>query len=360
MFLYQDLNALQIELTTKCQASCPMCLRNVYGGLKNPHLIIDEWTLTEFKTIITKDILKKVNHILFCGQYGDPIVNPYVKEICKYISKVNPNIFIVIHTNGSLHKEEWWRDLAKILPKYHNVVFGIDGLEDTHSLYRIGTDFNKIIKNMKAFIDEGGQVTWDFIRFQHNEHQVDEARQLSEELGCKSFAVKDTSRFINNEPYPVKDKNNNILYYLNPARETQSGFVTQNIVDNLQKILEETHVDCYAQQYRRIYLDASKRVFPCAMHGTTINDSPLYNDILDPYRQQAVKETKEIFKNIENNAKKKSIKEIINSSNWQEVWHDYAGNRKRCITCTKNCGNFERKYLTKFCDEDIERTPLKF
>lgn len=360
MFVYDELNALQIELTSKCQASCPMCLRNVYGGLKNSHLIIDEWTFEEFKDIITEDILKRVNHILLCGQYGDPLLNPYLKDICRYITEINPNVLLVIHTNGSLYKEEWWKDFANILPKYHSVVFGIDGLEDTHSIYRIGTDYNKIISNMKAFISAGGLVTWDFIRFNHNEHQVNAARELSKQLGCQSFAVKDTSRFIDNNPYPVLDKDGNILYHLQPSTETQSGFVTSYIVDNYKKILEETFVECYSQVYKRIYLDSSKRVFPCAMHGTTINPSPLYNDILDPLRQEAVRETQEIFKNIENDATKKTIKEIINSSEWQEIWHSYAGNQKRCLTCTKNCGQFDRKFITKFCDEDIERSPLRF
>lgn len=358
MFLYDDLFALQIELTTKCQASCPMCMRNVYGGLKNEHLIIDEWTLEQFKQIIDEDVLKKSRHILFCGQYGDPLLNPYLKDICEYIVSVNPETFLAIHTNGSLHKEDWWKDLAKIMPRKHSIFFGIDGLEDTHSIYRIGTDYNKIIRNMKAFISEGGIVTWDFIRFKHNEHQVDAARELSKELGCKSFAVKDTSRFINGEPFPVKDKNKNILYYLEPATDTQSFFVTQDIVNNYKSIVEQVEVDCYAAGYKRVYLDASKRVFPCAMHGTTINPSPLYNDILDPLRQEAVRETQEIFKNIKNDATKQSIKEIINSEEWQSVWTEYANNTKKCITCAKNCGKFEK--LTKFCDEDIERSPLNF
>ncbi len=116
MFKFEDIKALQVEITTRCQASCPMCMRNVYGGMKNPHLIIDNWTLDEFKRIVNEEVLEKLIYILLCGQYGDPLINPDLQEICKYIVSVNPNIFLVIHTNGSLRNEEWWRELARIMP----------------------------------------------------------------------------------------------------------------------------------------------------------------------------------------------------------------------------------------------------
>ena len=52
-----------------------------------------------------------------------------------------------MHTNGSAREQNWWKELAK----YRVIVtFGIDGLEDTHHLYRISTDFNKIIDNAQG------------------------------------------------------------------------------------------------------------------------------------------------------------------------------------------------------------------
>jgi MoaA/NifB/PqqE/SkfB family radical SAM enzyme len=336
-------------------------MRNVYGGLDNSYLILDEWTLVEFKQIITPEVLEKITHIMFCGQYGDPLLSQHLVGICNYIKETNPETTLVIHTNGSLRSEDWWRDFVNALPRKHNLVVGIDGIDqETHVKYRIGTNYDKIISNVKAFISNGGIVTWDYIRFKHNEHQVDAARKFANEIGCKSFAVKDTSRFINGEPYPVKDKQGNILYYLEPATNTQSGFVTPYIIENYKQIVETTTVDCYAKQFRRVYLDASKRVFPCAMHGTTINPSPMYDDILDPLRQEAVRETQEIFKNINNDATQQSLKEIIDSDEWQVIWSQYANNEKKCITCTKNCGNFDKSVLTRFCDEDIERTPINY
>lgn len=361
MFKYSQLSALQIELTSRCQASCPMCPRNLYGGLENPNLVIDEWTLDEFKQFIPKELINRLYQILFCGQYGDALLNPYLHDICKYIVEVNPDVMINIHTNGSLHKEEYWRELATILPKMHNVHFGIDGFEDTHSLYRIGTDYNKVIRNMKAFIEAGGIVTWDFLRFKHNEHQVDAARALSKELGCKSFAIKDTSRFINGEPFKVVDKTGSILYYLEPPSDSNVAYINQHIVDNYQDFLN-VDLDCFADSFKRVYIDASKRVFPCGPHAMTINNAPSYTDIAEPLRQEAIKETQDIFKNIiiDYDCSKKTLEEIIDSAGWQYAWNQYVHGKERCITCVRNCGKFDSVTLTRFGDEDLERSPIKF
>ena len=55
MFDFNDLKTIHIELTTNCQAKCPMCSRNIHSGVENPLLRIVQWTLDDFKTIINKD-----------------------------------------------------------------------------------------------------------------------------------------------------------------------------------------------------------------------------------------------------------------------------------------------------------------
>ena len=38
LYNYEDIRAVHLEITEKCQASCPMCDRNVKGGRDNPNL----------------------------------------------------------------------------------------------------------------------------------------------------------------------------------------------------------------------------------------------------------------------------------------------------------------------------------
>ena len=71
--------------------------------------------------------------------------------------------------------------------------------------------FSKIIKNATAFISNGGHAEWAFLKFKHNEHQVETARQLSVELGFKKFSMKNTSRFLLEPKHKVVDKTGKVL-----------------------------------------------------------------------------------------------------------------------------------------------------
>ena len=78
-------------------------------------------------------------------------------------------------------------------------------MEDTHSMYRIGTDYNKIIQNATAFINAGGTAEWCFIKFKHNEHQVEEARSIAEQMGFSLFVEKNSFKLHLNRIYILRE-----------------------------------------------------------------------------------------------------------------------------------------------------------
>ena len=98
MFNFESLKRIQVEITNKCQASCPMCLRNIHGGIDNPSLKINGWQVKDFIAVFNKEVLAQVEHINFCGDFGDPILNNDLIEMCQYL-KDNSNIMISINTN---------------------------------------------------------------------------------------------------------------------------------------------------------------------------------------------------------------------------------------------------------------------
>ena len=187
MFKFSELRQIHLEISNNCQASCPMCSRNIHGGLENPLIKISNWSLDQFKTSINNDVLLQIQGLYFCGNFGDPLLNNDLIDMIEYTVSVNPNIDIRIHTNGSLRSKDWWRKLALVMPKNHSVIFAIDGLSQTHSLYRIGTDYHQILRNATSFIQAGGIAEWAFIRFKHNEHEVDAAFSM---LLDRKFAVQ--------------------------------------------------------------------------------------------------------------------------------------------------------------------------
>lgn len=183
-----DITYLHIEATSRCNAWCPSCKRNCTGyGLAN--ITEQDLPLDNYEHILSR--YTNVDTIQFCGNYGDPINAIYLQEMIQIGLDHNVSTF-QIHTNGSARTVKWWFDLASLLRKAakHEVIFGIDGSAKTNHLYRQATSWDKIMDNAKAFIDNGGYASWQFLRFDHNLHEEEDLRELSREMGFKKFTAK--------------------------------------------------------------------------------------------------------------------------------------------------------------------------
>ncbi len=349
MIKFDQLKNIHLEISNNCQASCPMCTRNIHGGLENPLLKMSNWSLSRFKKIVNREVLDQVNMIYFCGNYGDPLMNSELIDMIEYAVKINPHVSIRIHTNGSLRDKNWWKKLYHVLPIDHSVVFAIDGLEDSHSIYRIGTNYKKILENAKTFIQEGGNAEWAFIRFQHNEHQVEEAKKIASDLNFKKFVMKDSSRWLLNTKFPVYDNKGETIYFLEPSKYSELKFIDKKIIDNYKSIIKDVEISCHALKSKEIYIDAQGHVFPCcwlAMIPYQPEDvekevGPVRKEILQQYHQLV-----ESLGGIDSlDAEKKSVKEIVNSEMYQTVWNDYWGKNK-LITCARTCGVMPELFST--------------
>ncbi len=185
---FKDIKHVHFEVTTKCNANCPMCGRNAFGVVC-PGLQLTELTLEDIKRVFSPTFLCQLTNISMCGSYGDPACAQELLEIIEYMHSNNPNLEIDVYTNGGVCSTSWWKRLARVIGS-GKVVFGIDGIEDTNRIYRRGTVFSVILRNARTFIQAGGRAQWDFIVFKHNEHQVEQARELSKKLGFEIFQIK--------------------------------------------------------------------------------------------------------------------------------------------------------------------------
>lgn len=204
MYKADEITTVHLEVTERCNASCPQCARNINGGEVNPQLHDAELGLADVKQILKPEFIKQLKRLYMCGNYGDPISARDTLEIFEYIRSHNDKMQLSFHTNASAKTPEWWSRLPAAMGRSHYVVFSVDGLEDTNHLYRQGTVWSKIMANAKAFIAAGGRARWDFIVFGHNEHQVEEARALAESMGFEKFNIKKSNRFFSNTRGSVK------------------------------------------------------------------------------------------------------------------------------------------------------------
>ena len=183
---------LTTELTFRCNARCPAChrLRINKINLNDPKYT---YTLESFKKLFYPKLLKNLDWLVINGNFGDSVMNKQFREIISYVKEHDTRLNI--HTNGGVHDTDYWVDVGKILSKYDILNFDLDGLEDTHSRYRINTEFTKVLDNAKSVIStKRPQVHWKYIVFNYNQHQVSTAKQLAVDLGFHSFSTVKTNR----------------------------------------------------------------------------------------------------------------------------------------------------------------------
>jgi hypothetical protein len=333
MFKFGELESIHVEITNRCQASCPMCPRNIHGGVDNPTLKINDWSYSDFVNIITPTVLQQIKQINFCGSFGDPIMNNNLIAMCRYVKETNPHIRIDIHTNGSARTTSWWQELAAALPEQHSVEFALDGLADTHALYRVGTDWNKVIANAKTFIASGGTAIWMYIRFRHNEHQIEEAELLANELGFDRFKLKDTRRF-ETEKFTVLDRAGQVSHYLEQPSNSPIRFVDRRSLETYSSWPKKQDIDCFALNHSEIYIDACYTVMPCCMLAAFIytnydreileknglHHEYSYVDFGAQIQQQVFDIIEELGGLDKLNACDNSIQNIIDDEVWQTIW----------------------------------------
>jgi MoaA/NifB/PqqE/SkfB family radical SAM enzyme len=320
MYRYNDIKEIHLEVTSKCQARCPMCPRRISGGVLNPFISLDEITLEQFQTWFPTDFVKQLNRLFMCGNLGDPIIAEDTLEIFKYLRNTNPDINLSMHTNGSARNKQWWKELATL-----NVVvtFGIDGMSDTHSLYRIATDWHKIIENAQEFISNGGQAEWHMLVFKHNEHQIDNCRSLSNKLGFYKFTVKNTSRF-KNDRWAVLDDNGIPTHYLEPTIKSKS------MVHLVQESLTSAScISCKAKEQHQLYISANGNVSPCCW---------LDLEWILPSQESRIDYMERIkeFPNLNKN----TLKEIFDSQHFNKIEATWENSPLQ--ECSKQCGTFDK------------------
>lgn len=337
MFKFSDLEQIHLEITNNCQASCPMCNRNINGGLPNPLIKIRNWSFEEFKSVMNEEVLSQIRSYYFCGNFGDPILNNYLIKMCEWSRSVAPDVQITIHTNGGARSTNWWQELARALPANHRVVFALDGLEDTHHLYRVGTKFETVIENAQAFINAGGTAEWVFIKFKHNEHQVEQARELADRLGFKHFTSKNSSRFILEPKITVVDRQGTPTHNIEPSTDVPLKFIDRKVIEQYKEITDRSIIACKVKKDKEVYIDAFGDLYPCCWLAL-VPYSHIANDAAFEVKNEMLKQHRAMVDRLGNiNTFETPVKDIIDSEPYQTVWDDYWTTNK-LITCARTCG----------------------
>lgn len=318
-----NVKKIQMEITNYCNARCPACAREkiVLGKMDAPILGLNNNYITyeQFVSWFDKDDWSNLLLLDFCGNIDEPTTNPDLLKIVKWVME-NKNFMpyqkLNISTNGGTRNIDFWKELGDMSNFYMSpkgtkriqVNFGIDGLEDTNHIYRKNVKWEKLQTNFRTYIKAGGRAVWQFIYFDHNEHQDEEVKQRSIDEGFEKIKWRNTRRENRGDTKPAKNEK----------------FI-KNTTKPKQKIVCKA---CFRPNYfgldTGLFITNKGHVMPCCWLGTEARLKEVY----DTYGYQY-----DVTDNLLDG--KKSFKDILNSE-----W--YSNLHKTIIAetwqaCTKHC-----------------------
>ena len=338
LYTIDDIRHVHLEISSLCNAECPLCPRNLHGYPYNDGYVERNLTLQDAKKIFQINFLQQLTEININGNFGDIVMNPEAVEIIEYFRQYNKKCVISVSTNGGARNQDFWTALAKLNCR---VFFCLDGLEDTHSLYRKNTRFDVVLNNAKTFIGAGGEAWWKMIQFDHNKHQIDTAEQLSKQLGFAHFQLVDHGR--NNSP--VFDHQGNLLHTI--GRPTQTDFQTiyqsrtaQTIQFKLENYLtdEKTYpISCEVKKTKSIYISSEGEIYPCCYLGFSPNTYGNKLFAQNSYLQAANAQLRPLISH--NNALIYPLEECIQWFNKiEQSWNQPNFKSGKLMTCNSQCG----------------------
>lgn len=286
--------SISIEPTTSCNLRCPECP----SGLRS---------FSRPTGMMQQDTFRKVidelhEYLVYLNLYfqGEPYLNQ------EFLSAVNyahaKKIYTTTSTNGHYLSEEL--ALQTVESGLDRIIISMDGTDQaSYEKYRIGGQLEKIVSGIAKLVAARKKlrrktpyIIWQFIVFQHNIHQIKEARVLAKKLGVDKFEIK-TAQVYDFE------KGSDLI----PEQQKYSRY--QQNDPNTYSIKSDLTNKCW-KMWHSCVMTWDGDIVPCCFD----------------------KDARYVMGNIH----KQSFAEIWNDSNYQDFRSRLFSNRRKIDIC-KNC-----------------------
>ena len=118
-----------------------------------------------------------------------------IEPIVHYIID-NSNAKVIITTNGSIRKEDFYKRLGKYCGRRLSMVIDVDGVdEQMHQKYRRGTSLKKSLSALKALSTTSAIPLSQTVLFKHNEMYEKKIKKLAIKNGSKNHISYPSDRF---------------------------------------------------------------------------------------------------------------------------------------------------------------------
>jgi MoaA/NifB/PqqE/SkfB family radical SAM enzyme len=181
---------IRLEASSFCQLRCPSCpttAKAIHPAVGSGFL-----KLGDFQRLLDENPWVKDIEL---SNYGEIFLNPDLLEIMKYADERDVALRAENGANLNHVREDVLDGLVKY--RFRSITCSIDGASsETYERYRVRGNFKNVIENIRRinalkpqYRSAYPKLSWQFVVFGHNEHEIPRAKELAAELGMR-FKLK--------------------------------------------------------------------------------------------------------------------------------------------------------------------------
>ena len=192
------------------------------------------------------------------------------------------------------------------------------------------------MENAKAFIDAGGNARWYFIEFEHNYHQIDEARRIATDMGFKQFNAKYTGRFAEQQQKEIATKKGTIIEDKQDNHNQKDMQEIKQTYNSFEDYIKQTPIVCKYKQEQSVFIDMEMKLWPCTWMG-----APAYFGPNNPQRK-SFDNLYKLYGDDFNDMRKHGwnvLEHEFFATYLDRSWNNQSNKYKRIYTCGRTCGN---------------------
>lgn len=176
--------SIRLEASTQCQLKCPTC--ETATGELYKHVALGFLRFDNFKLLIDENPdVRKIE----LSNFGEIFLNPQLPKIIQYAHENNVQLSASNGANLNNVRETTLEALVKY--GFTHIRCSIDGAsQETYEQYRVRGNFDRVMENIdkinaykKKYNSDYPHLTWQFVVFGHNEHEITKARKMAHDRG---------------------------------------------------------------------------------------------------------------------------------------------------------------------------------
>ncbi len=231
-----------VNASSVCQLKCPECTSAVYVRRMKEKGVERYLRAADFESLLGENTwVRTVNFV----SLGELFLNPDLVEMLRCAFERNVEVLIdAVNLNDA--GDEALEALVRY--KVRSLLVSIDGAsDDVYRTYRVGGDLSRVLENVRKINDYKREydspfpfLTWKFIIFGFNEHEISAARELAGRLDMQFMPDIGTcgagSELYPEDPARMKYRALDSVFSPIRDRELVRGLLGYASVEEFQKL----------------------------------------------------------------------------------------------------------------------------